>query len=190
MTNQNIIINKNDNFISAIGKFNSAHTKAVIRKEDGKVYSSVIDAATDVGAIPQNMTAHLRHPEKRKHIKGFHYAYLSDMLSSPNEMFIQLRNISAEKEQYKADARKWREYQAEQERLRKEEEARLEAERKAKAEFEAEKQKLEAKIMRCANVCERLAGAWDEAVKRQMEVEREYEALTGHPFFPEETEVA
>ena len=177
MTAQEIIIHSNEPTITAIGKFNSRHTKAVVRKEDGKIYTSIRDAANDAGACYTMMVTHLTHPEKVKSVKGSHYAYLNDMLDNPNVMFLQLRITSAEKERYKAeaeanaeDARKWREH-----------EAKAEAEAKAKAKRQEKKQKRIAELEKQIERDQRIYNGYDtkanRALARLIKHEEELDAL-------------
>lgn len=172
-TAQEIIIHGNNPTISAVGKFNSVHTKSVIRMEDGKVYSSVCDAANDVGAIPQNMSIHLRHPEKRKHIKGFHYAYLSNVLDNPDAVFVQLRITKGEMERYKAEAaanaekaRKWDEH-----------EAAVKAEEERKAKHQRAIEKAQAKVDRRQRIYDRCLNAAQNAHTSLIAAQSELEKL-------------
>lgn len=186
MTAQNITIHGDTSTVNAIGKFNSRHTKAVVRKEDGKIYSSIRDAATDVGACYPTIVTHLTHPEKVTHIKGFHYAYLKDMLDNPNEVFVQLRKISTEKEALivaankdAEDARKWREYQAKLEA-----EAKAEAERQEQARIAEEKKQkkingLRAKIARNERIYESHNAKAERAMANVFKLKAELNALTG-----------
>lgn len=173
MNNQEIVIHGNNPTISAVGKFNSVHTKSVIRMEDGKVYSSVCDAAKDVGAIPQNMSIHLRHPEKRKHIKGFHYAYLSAVLDNPDAVFAQLRITKGEMERYKAEAaanaekaRKWDEH-----------EAAVKAEEERKAKHQVKIEKVQAKVNRRQRIYDRCHAATERAAANLAAAQEELEKL-------------
>lgn len=161
MKNQKINIHNEAN-INAIGDHNCSKCKSVICKETGDIYSSIIDAAKGAGVGYQMMVGHLRG--RYKSVKGKHYAYLSDVLDNPDVMFAKLREvtevaaanakIAAENAE---DARKWREYQAEQEAIRKAEEKRLEDERKAREAHAAKKAKAEARAKRLQEKCERIS---------------------------------
>lgn len=159
MNNQEITIRNENNTIAAIGKFNSRHTKAVIRKDDGKVYTSIRDAANDVGACYSMLVTHLTHPEKVKSVKGFHYAYLKDMLDNPDAVFVQLRITKGEMERYKAEAaanaekaRKWDEH-----------EAAVKAEEERKAKHQRAIEKAQAKVDRRQRIYDRCFAATQNA---------------------------
>lgn len=167
--------------IKAEGKLHSRNCIPVICLETGEAFTSVTDAAAHVGVHQQNMSAHLTG--KRKSIKGKHFCYMSRSMESMNVILEHLRANACNAEK----ARMWDEYQAKEERIRKEKEAEAKAERKAKEEYEAKEQKLAAKILRRRGVSDRMKQGWDEAIKRQMDAEREYEEFTGHAFGSKET---
>lgn len=185
MKNQNITIH-NESTISAIGKFNSRHTKSVIRKEDGTTFSSIRDAAISAGANYSMMVTHLTHPEKIKSVKGFHYAYLKDVVDNPDNVFAQLRYTANERDRYKAeakanadDARKWREYQAQLAA-----EAAAEAKRQEEARIAEEKRQkkiagLEAKIARNEQIHANYSAKADRAMDRVFKLKAELASLTG-----------
>ena len=181
-TYDTIINIQNEASVKAEGKHAHGCSIPVVCIEDGRSFVSIIDAAEAAGTHPNYMSKRLREDEM-PNIKGKRYCYLTRLMESSDMVLTNLRENAENKEK----ARKWDEYQAEQERLRKEEEARLEAERKAKEEYEAKKQKLEDKILRRRKVSDRMKQGWDNAIARQMEAEKEYEALTGHTFDSEET---
>lgn len=185
MNNQKIIIHGEDT-INAIGKFNSRHTKPVIRKEDGKVFSSIRDAATKANANYHYMVMHLTHPEKYKAVKGFHYAYLKDVVDNPDDVFAQLRHTAKERDRYKAEAeanadaaRKWHEYQAQLAA-----EAAAEAKRQEEARIAEEKRQkkiagLEAKIARNEQIHANYSAKADRAMDRVFKLKAELASLTG-----------
>lgn len=186
--NTKINTQKEANF-TAKGEHTNGNSIPVVCVTTGEVYTSIIDAANGADTHVNYMSKRLRE-EDMPIIKGNRYCYLSRLMESANMVLTCLRDTNKEVELRKADeddARKWREYEAEQERIRKEEEARIKAERKAKEEYEAKKQKLEDKILRRRKVSDRIKQGWDNAIARQMEAEKEYEALTGHTFDSEET---
>ena len=159
--------------IEAVGKFNSKHCRSVVCKETGDVFTSIIDAAKGAGASYPMMSGHLLG--RYKSCKGKHYAYLDEILDNPNEMLVQLRNMSAGEEQRKADAedaRKWREYQAQ-----------LAAEEEAARKAEQEKQEriavLTTRLERRKNVEQQAIAKAEKATARRMETERELAELIG-----------
>lgn len=162
MNKQQIVIRNEATVINATGKHNSGHCKSVIRLEDMKVFSSIIDAANDAGCHYSHMINHLLHPEKTKSVKGMHYAYLRDVLCNPDNVFTNARKISdrltaetrrADANAERADAneekaRLWDEYQAELRAAEEAEAKRIEAEAKAKEKRAERKIKLEARVTR------------------------------------------
>lgn len=179
------IINIHNNAtINAVGKFNSKHTKAVICKETGTIYSSITDAAKGAGVTYAMVWGNLNG--KYKSVKGKHYEYLDNILDNPDDVFVQLRKTSAELKQAKAenaslaeDARKWREYQAEQERIRREEERRLEAERRAEEDRQNRIAKLTKRLERRKATEEQAIARAEKATARRKETEDELAALLG-----------
>lgn len=184
MNAQNITIHGDKKTITAIGKFNSGHTKPVVRKEDGKVYSSITDAAADAGVHRGHLNRHLLHPDKLTHVKGFHYAYLKNVLDNPDELLIQLRNTSAEKDALVAgalkdaeDARKWREYQAQLQKQAEEEAKKQDAARIAEEKRQEKIAALEAKIERAQRIYSDYDGKANRALARLINLKAELAAL-------------
>lgn len=174
MTNKNnmnqTVTFHNASTIDAIGESNTWQCKAVYCKETGDIYSSIKDAAHKAGVHHSMMSGHLRG--KYKSVKGLHYAYLSDVLDNPNEVFARQREMymsEAEAQRVAAanaeDAAKWRAYQAtlaaeaiartkQEEKERKAQEKRAAEEAKAKARIarhEARRKKLAAQLMATDN---------------------------------------
>lgn len=172
----------NNASINAEGKLNSKHCKPVICIETGEVFTSVSDAAIAIGCHSQDISSHLTG--KRPAVKGKHFCYLYRATESLDAIVTRLRETSTMEE----DARKWREYQAEQEAKRKAEEKRIADERKAKEQYENEVKKLAAKIERLYKMCENYEQQWHRAMARVTEAEKEYEALTGNAYMNEEEE--
>ena len=149
------------------------NSKPIICIETGEVFASITDVAEKVGCGFSNVSSHLRG--KSRSVKGKHYCYMSRSVESLDAIVTRLRETSTMEE----DARKWREYQAEQEAIRKAEEKRIADERRAKEEYEAKVEKAKAKIERIKNMRQRLEQQQIEAEKRLIEAEREYEELIG-----------
>lgn len=182
-----IILNNKATY-EAIGEHNSNHCKPVFNDE-GKRFSSVIDAAKYAGVTPGTMCGHLRG--KCRTCNGHVYFYVNKRDESFDLIMSRLSEVSAEMERRKADeddARKWREYQAEQEAIRKAEEKRIADERKAKEMYEANVQKAINKIQRRHKMLERAKQQVNDINNRIMEAEKEYEALTGKPYVEESCE--
>lgn len=184
MNAQNITIHGNKKTITAIGKFNSGHTKPVVRKEDGKVFSSITDAAANAGVSTSYLSYHLLHPNKATHVKGFHYCYLKDLLDNPDELLIQLRRTSADKEALIAsalndaeDARKWREHLAQQDKQAEENTKKQEADRIAAEKRQKEIDKLEAKVKRAERIYNDYDGKTNRALTRLVNLKAELAAL-------------
>jgi hypothetical protein len=184
MNAQNITIHGEKKTITAIGKFNSGHTKPVVRKEDGKVFSSITDAAANVGVAASYLSKHLIHPDKITHVKGSHYCYLKDLLDNPDEMLIQLRRTSADKEALitralndAEDARKWREHLAQQDKQAEEKAKKQEADRIAAEKRQKEIDKLEAKVKRAERIYNDYDGKTNRALTRLVNLKTELAAL-------------
>jgi hypothetical protein len=172
------MILNNKSTYEAIGELKSAHCKPV-GNDEGKRFTSMTDAAKYAGVSVQNMCKHLS-PNGSRTCKGHVYFYIDKRDESFDTIMSRLSEMSAEAERRKADeddARKWREYQAEQERIRKAEEKRIEDERKAKEKYEADVQKAKARLARRTEICERLASELARAEQRKMEAEIELETL-------------
>jgi hypothetical protein len=104
---------------------------------------------------------------------GKRYCYLSKATENLDTIVTRLRETSAVED----DARKWREYQAEQEAIRKAEEKRLEEERKAEEKRQVEIAKADAKVERCQTIRDRIAAQLAEAESNLMAAQMEREAL-------------
>ena len=174
--------------INAKGVHTYHTAKPIICIDTGEVYVSITDAVKQIGCTSENMINHLKG--RTRHCKGKHYCYLSRATESLDAIVTRLRETSAMEE----DARKWREYQAEQEAIRKTEEKRIADERKAKEMYEANVQKAINKIERRYKMIARIQNQLNEAINRATEAEKEYEALTGEVYvnftIEEEEEVA
>lgn len=176
MKNQTINIHNNAT-VNAIGKFNSKHTKAVVCKETGTIYSSIADAAKGAGVTYAMVWGNLNG--KYKSVKGKHYEYLDNVLDNPDDMFVQLRKTSAELKQVQAenesladDARKWREYQAQLA-------AEAEAARRAEEERQHNIAILTKRLERRKAIEERAIARAENATARRKETEDELTTLLG-----------
>jgi transcriptional regulator with XRE-family HTH domain len=162
---------QNEANIKAEGKLNSKHCKPVICLETGEVFTSMTDAAEKLGVSPQNMSNYMNG--RCRHIRGKHYCYLSRVNESLDAIVTRLRETAAVEE----DAKKWQEYQAEQEAIRKEEERRAEEARKAEEKRQAAIVKADAKVERCRTIRDRIAAQLAEAERNLMSAEIERESL-------------
>lgn len=176
MKNQIINIHNNAT-INAVGKFNSKHTKAIVCKETGTIYSSIVDAAKGAGVTYAMVWGTLNG--KYKSVKGKHYEYLDNVLDNPDDVFVQLRKTNATLEHVQAenaslaeDARKWREYQAQ-----------LAAEAEAARRAEEERQNriaiLTKRLERRKHIEEQAIAKAEKATARRKETEDELAALLG-----------
>jgi septal ring factor EnvC (AmiA/AmiB activator) len=170
---KNTINIQNEANIKAEGTHTYHTAKPIICIDTGEVYASVMDAVEQVGCHYSNMINHLKG--RQRVCNGKHYCYLSRSTESLDHIVTRLRETAAMEE----DARKWREYQAEQEAIRRAEEQRLEAERKEKEKRENDLLKAKSKLARRTEICERLANELARAEQRKMEAEIELEALLG-----------
>lgn len=175
MEKTNINVQGNVN-VKAEGELSSGNCDPVIIIENGMVFTSQTDCAKFLGVSSNAVSAVICG--RSRTCKGYHLISVSRLPEEADMLLSRLREASSAEE----DAKKWREHQAEQERLRKEEEARLEAERKAQEEYEEKKRKIVDKIHRRKAFCNRIATSFDNATKRLLEAENEYYALTGEPY--------
>lgn len=167
----------NKSTYEAIGELNTGNCKPVANDE-GKRFTSVTDAAKYAGVSPQNMSAHLCGRTRTLH--GHTYFFIDKRDESFDRVMSRLAETTAEVERRKADeddARKWREYQAEQEAIRKAEEKRIEDERKAKEKRENDIRKAEAKVMRRNEILQRLKDKVAMAEQSLLEANNELKAL-------------
>ena len=173
---------QNEANIKAEGKLNGRKCKPVICIDTGEVFTSATDAAEKAGVHVSVMSSVCIG--RIRTANGKRYCYLSKATESLDAIVTRLRETSAVED----DARKWREYQAEQEAIRKAEEERLEAirkaeekrleeERKAREKREKEIAKANAKVERCQTIRDRIAAQLVEAERNLMTAQIEREAL-------------
>ena len=157
--------------IKANGHLHTSRCKPIICIETGEVFTSMTDAAETYGVNIANVSNAVRGVQRT--CKGKHFCYLSESLENLDAIVERLRTTSAMED----DARKWREHQAEQERLRIEEELRLEAERLAEEKRQADIAKVRAKIARLENLCSVYMTKHNDALSLKTEAERELASL-------------
>ena len=153
---------QNEANINGEGKLNSGNCKPVICIDTGDVYTSCMDAAESIGVHFTAMSAHLRG--KTRTIHGKRYIYLSRVNEGLNAIVTRLRETAS----VEADAKRWREYQAEQEKIR-----------KAEAKRAEEIAKAERKLNNCQEIRNRIASQLVEADVRLIEAQEELEELMG-----------
>ena len=153
----------NEANINAEGNFNSKRCKPVICIDTGEVFTSATDAAEKAGVHFTMISAVCLG--KVRTCKGKHYCYLSNVTESLNAIVTRLRETAA----VESDAKKWQEYQAEQEAIRKAEEKRQE-----------EIANLKAKLARQKEICERIEAELLRATESMMETENKLNTIIGN----------
>lgn len=168
--------------MKAEGKHDNGNCDSTVILETGEVFTSQIDLANRLGVHPSAVSNTICG--RQRTCKGYHIVSVSRLAEGMDMVLTRLRETSAVED----DARKWREYQAEQEAIRKAEEERIEAERKAeekrleeerKAREKREKEiaKADAKVERCQTIRDRIAAQLVEAERNLMTAQMEREAL-------------
>lgn len=175
MTTLNI---HNETNIKAKGIHAQKNHKPVICVDTGEVFVSMTDAAEHLGVKIGNISDVING--RAKTIKGKRFCLLSKATENLDILTDQITKLNADAE----DARKWREYQAEQEAIRKAEEERIRAEQerlaaieRAKAERAERKRKLEEKLERRNRIIERLEAELQRAKVRYAETFDELNSL-------------
>ena len=175
MTTLNI---HNETTIKAKGTHTMRNNKPVICVDTGEVFASITDAAEHLGVRSTNISKVVTGVYKT--CKGMRFCLLSRATENLDILTGQIRTLNADAE----DARKWREYQAEQEAIRKAEEDRIRAEQerlaaieRAKAERAERKRKLEERLERRKRIIERQEAELRRAKERYAETWDELDAL-------------
>lgn len=176
----------NETNINAKGTRTCGVNKPVICIETGEIFASVTDAAEHFGTSIYNISNAARGAQKTA--RGKRFCFVSRATENIEALTSQINKLNADAE----DARRWREYQAEQERIRREEEeciraeqeriraeeerARAEQERiaaieKARRDHEAKITKLNDKLARRNRIVERLQAELAQAITYRDEAE-------------------
>lgn len=165
---------QNEANVNAEGAISSGHCDPCIILENGMVFTSQIDLAEYLGvssaAVSNTICGRART------CKGYHIISASRLAEGFDAVLTRLRETSTMEE----DAKRWRAYQEEQERIRIAEERRLAEERKARQRHEEEVAKATAKVERCREIEERMRSQYNEATARRAEAETALAALTGN----------
>lgn len=151
----------------AIGKTSGGNCEP-IGDDQGNCFTSIKDAAEYAGVTSPYMWSHLQ-PDGPKTCRGHVYFYIRKRDQSFDKVMKQLAKTTAEVQRRKADeedARKWREYQAKQEAIRKAEERR-----------QNEIEKLKNRIAKTKERAEQYNAKWTAAVNEVYHLERELEEL-------------
>ena len=155
-----IIIN-NKATVKANGELNSKHCKPVVRLHPFKVYTSVTDAAADIGVASHNMSAYLNN-KKGKTIKGYKFCFLSEIEQHYDILAENSQSLASENAANKEKARLWDKYQAEQNRLA-----------QARQEHEERVAKANEKVVRRNRIVERIEAELAQAIARRDEAVNE-----------------
>ena len=153
--------------IEAKGTHTNTNAKPVICIDTGEVFASVTDAAEHLGAHWTTVSANVRG--RAKTCKGKRFCYLSKATENLEALTAQITKLNADAE----DARKWREYQAEQERIKAEQE-RIEKERR---EREMKLIKLSDKLARRNRMVEKLEVELAQAIAYRDEAKEALDAF-------------
>ena len=162
---------QNEATIKASGKLSTGRCKPIVCIETGEVFTSMTDAAETYGVHIVNISNTVRGVQRT--CKGKHFCYLSQSLEHLDPIMERLRNASAMEE----DARRWREYQAEQEAIRIAEERRIEEERKAEERKQAEIEKLQNRYLNLIDKLNEINAKCEATLRDIAEVENSLRAL-------------
>ena len=137
---------------NAVGPRTNGNCKLVFRLNDMELYTSVTDAAEKNNIHPVQMSMHLHNAD---HVfrNGKKFCLYSDL----PKYFNKIHEYMSAMETDKADAEKWRAYEAQQEEIRKAEAKRQEDIRKINVSIEACKRMHEEQMAKANKTLERLA---------------------------------
>lgn len=177
-TMKKTIIMQNEATIRAEGAKNSNHCKptfmwSVNGDPNVRFFTSIEDAAKEIKTDKSYLS---RCIINKKVCKGYRVCLLSQANEYLGEMAISI-NSKASKDS--EDARKWREYQAEQEALRIAEEKRQAEIRKAEELRQAKIAKLRERVAKYNDKCNDYTAKLNETMNLRDEVKRELESLLG-----------
>lgn len=170
--------------IEAYGIHTNGNCKKVYCIEKRKAYTSLTDAALDLGCSLDAVSNVIRG--KQNTCNGYHIIDLS----KAGEAFSMVVGYLPDIEEIRAKAMAYDKMMAEQEAKRKAEAKRIEEERKAKEKYDAEVAKVVATIERRSKICDRTEQQWKKAIERLMDAEKKYEELTGKAYNNEEEDAA
>lgn len=170
MKKTNINITSNT-VIEAHGIHTNGNCKAIFCIEKGKVYTSMTDAAMDLGCSLDAVSNVIRN--KQKTCKGYHLV----LMSKANEALPQMAERLSEIDMLRAKAIAYDKLMAEQKAKEEAEAKRLERERKAEEKRKAEITKLENKIERLESLIDRERDKTQKLVDKRNKALAELEAL-------------
>ena len=175
-TMKKTIIMQNEATIRADGEKNSNHCKPTLMwsvngNPNIRFFTSIEDAAKEIQTNPSYLS---RCITNEKACKGYRVCLISKANEYLGEMAVSI-NSKASKDS--EDARKWREYQAEQEALRIAEEKRQAEARKAEELRQAKITKLRERVAKYNDKCNDYAAKLNETMNLRDEVERELSNL-------------
>lgn len=150
----------NETNINAKGTHTKGSNKPVICIDTGEIFASLMDAAEHYETTFCNISNVVRG--KQKTAVGKRFCYLSRVTENIESLTSQINKLSSDAE----DARRWREYQAEQAAIR-----------KAREDIEMQRRKLEEKLGRRNVRVEALQEQLRLAIERRDETERELAEL-------------
>lgn len=181
MTTLNI---HNETNINAKGIHVTGPNKPVICIDTGEVFASMTDAAKQYSTTICSISNAVRGAQKTA--AGKRFCYLSRVTENIEALTNRITQLNADAE----DARRWREYQAEQEAIRRAEEERIRAEEerirkeqerieREQREYAAKVAKLSDKLARRNRIVEKLQAELAQAIEYRDEAATALAELTG-----------